>query len=98
MNEPRELGANSVCCSRVQEVKGLRDGEEGGEEDTEEGVTFDVWKKTEVPPPPEPVYDEVRITRSPVFAVLEGAQILKSACASSLRLICPFLLGRLVPE
>lgn len=46
----------------MQELKGLRDGDEGGEEETEEGVTFDVWKKTEMPPPPEPVYDEVRIT------------------------------------
>ena len=48
--------------SRLQELKGLKEGEEPEEDGpAEEGVTFDVWKKTELPPPPEPVFDEVRI-------------------------------------
>lgn len=33
------------------------DSEDG--EAKEEGVTFNVWKKTEQPPPAEPVFDEV---------------------------------------
>lgn len=42
-----------------QELKGLRDGEDAEEGASEEGVTFNLWKKTEMPPPPEPVFDEV---------------------------------------
>lgn len=48
-----------------QELKGLKDGEEAEDGAGEEGVTFDVWKKTEMPPPAEPVYDEVRLKISP---------------------------------
>ncbi|CAM9737764.1 unnamed protein product [Ascophyllum nodosum] len=41
-----------------QELRGLQEGQEEDEDATEEGVTFDLWKKTETPPEPEPVYDE----------------------------------------
>lgn len=42
-----------------QELKGLKEGEDPEDGPGEEGVTFDVWKKTELPPPLEPVFDEV---------------------------------------
>lgn len=54
---PPPSGAPPVCIS--QELKGLKDGEDAEEGASEEGVTFDLWKKTEMPPPLEPVFDEV---------------------------------------
>lgn len=52
--------------SCFQEIKGLKEGEDPEDgEATEEGVTFNLWKKTEQPPPVEPVYDEVRHTHCP---------------------------------
>ncbi|CAM9257044.1 unnamed protein product [Ectocarpus sp. 12 AP-2014] len=42
-----------------KEIKGLKEGEDPEDgEAKEEGVTFGLWKKTEQPPPAEPVYDE----------------------------------------
>ncbi|CAN0427517.1 unnamed protein product, partial [Laminaria digitata] len=41
-----------------QDLKGLKEGEDPEDGPAEEGVTFDVWKKTELPPPLEPVFDE----------------------------------------
>lgn len=38
-------------------MKEGEDPEDG--EAKEEGVTFNIWKKTEQPPPAEPVFDEV---------------------------------------
>lgn len=48
-----------------QELKGLKEGEDAEDGAGEEGVTFDVWKKTEMPPPAKPVFDEVCLTYSP---------------------------------
>lgn len=43
-----------------QELKGMKEGEDPEDgEAKEEGVTFNLWKKTEQPPPAEPVFDEV---------------------------------------
>lgn len=42
-----------------QELKGLKEGDDPEEGAGEEGVTFNLWKKTELPPPSEPVFDEV---------------------------------------
>lgn len=54
-----------------QEIKGLKEGEDPEDgEAKEEGVTFNLWKKTEQPPPAEPVYDEVRQTT--VIVMLGG--------------------------
>ncbi|CAN0031897.1 unnamed protein product, partial [Scytosiphon promiscuus] len=42
-----------------KELKGLKEGEDPEDgEAQEEGVTFNLWKKTEQPPPAEPVFDE----------------------------------------
>lgn len=40
-------------------MKEGEDPEDG--EAKEEGVTFNLWKKTEQPPPAEPVFDEVYV-------------------------------------
>ncbi|CAN0064085.1 unnamed protein product [Pylaiella littoralis] len=42
-----------------KELKGLKEGEDPEDgEAKEEGVTFNLWKKSEQPPPAEPVFDE----------------------------------------
>lgn len=43
----------------AQELKGLREGDDAEDGAGEEGVTFNLWKKTEQPPPTQPVFDEV---------------------------------------
>lgn len=44
----------------TKELKGPEAGDDDAEDGSgEEGVTFDLWKKTEVPPPRDPVLDEV---------------------------------------
>lgn len=48
----------------LQELRGLREGEDPEDGAGEEGVTFDLWKNTELPPPPEPVFDEVPVVLS----------------------------------
>lgn len=53
----------------LQEIKGLKEGEDPEDgEAQEEGVTFNLWKKTEQPPHAEPVFDEV--PSYPVFDVV----------------------------
>lgn len=50
----------SLYSRYFQELKGLKEGEDPEDgEAKEEGVTFNIWKKTEQPPPAEPVFDEV---------------------------------------
>ena len=51
-----------------QELKGLKEGEDPEDGPEEEGVTFDVWKKTELPPPLEPVFDEVHLLSSHFYS------------------------------
>lgn len=57
---PTLLCQHLLRSRRLQELKGLKEGDDAEDgEAKEEGVTFNVWKKTEQPPPAEPVFDEV---------------------------------------
>lgn len=75
-------GHRSICfferLSWTKELKGPEAGDDAEEGSGEEGVTFDVWKKTEVPPPRDPVFDQVLcVMKDPLlvscFNGLEGS-------------------------
>lgn len=59
---PRQLSSHNLERAELcdtKELKGSREGDENEDGPTEEGVTFDIWKRTETPPTTQRVADEV---------------------------------------